>query len=242
MAKSNGLSRRALLANIAGATSVAALIQTRRDPLLAEAPTSSQANAGQTPPGRHPASAYPWFAAVTEADLRLVEQEIPEILQLRDPDIRHKLALVYASFLKESPYKRISEARGKYDLARHSRHAALIAMSMVKILSDVWGIEVRHDICVASAILHDCDSLVSRGKPFMHAQLAGVRCYEAGLPDDIVNIVTRHPFTPPHIHVIPPNIESVIVAYADLGAADPIFFIEGQPTHLEFKKRFFSLD
>jgi hypothetical protein len=208
----------------------------------------------------HPASAYPWFAAVSDRDLRVIEEDIPEILELRDPDIRHKVALVYASFLKESTYKRVSEVPfvgyppAKYDLARHSRHVAQLAIGMVRSLMDVWGIEVRHDIVVGAAILHDADVLLREtktengkkkteiGKTFLHAQLCGVRCYEAGLPNDIASMVTRHPFTPPHIHVTPPNVESVILDYSDIGGAGQIDYREGNPTHLSIKKRFFSLD
>jgi hypothetical protein len=107
-------------------------------------------------------------------------------------------------------------------------------------------------IVVAAAILHDSSVLVERegpdgqkseiGKTFLHAQLGGVRCYEAGLPNDIANMVSRHPYTPPHIYIEPPNIESVILAYADLGASDSVAFLEKRPTHLDIRNRFFSLD
>lgn len=204
-----------------------------------------------------PFNAHPALAAVADSDLRLVEEDIPEIGALHDPDIRHKAALVFASFLKESTYQRISEAPAfpglsKYDLARHTRQVVQVAMSMADTFKNLWGIEPRHDILLAAAILHDCSKLVeydgregkksALGRTFLHAQLAGVRCYEAELPNDVANLVTLHPFTPPHIHLTPPNIEFVILTYADLGAVDPIFFIEGLPTHLDIKKRFFSLD
>jgi hypothetical protein len=34
----------------------------------------------------------------------------------------------------------------------------------------------------------------------------------------------------------------VILSWADLGAADPVFFHENKPTHLDFAKRFFTLE
>jgi hypothetical protein len=194
---------------------------------------------------------------LTDAHLRIVIEDIPEIELIGDADMRRKVTLVFASFLKESTYRRISEAPAfpgltKYDLARHTRQVVQHCVVMADTMRDLWGIDCDRDILLAAAVLHDSSKLVEYeggegkksevGKTFLHAQLAGVRCRDVGLPNEVAYIVTMHPFTPPHVHVTPRNVEFVILTYADLGSADPVFFKEGLPTHLDIKKRFFSLD
>ena len=199
----------------------------------------------------------PALGTVTDADLRLIEEDIPEIALIKNADIRRKVTVVYASFLRESSHARVSEAPAfpglpKYDLARHTRHVVQNSVHLADTLHDLWGIDCDRDILLAAAILHDSSKLLEYegregkkselGRTFLHAQLAGVRCRDVGLPNEVAYIVTMHPFTPPHVHVTPHSIEFVILNYADIGAADPIFFLEGQPTHLEIKKRFFALE
>jgi len=58
----------------------------------------------------------------------------------------------------------------------------------------------------------------------------------------VAYLVSHHPFTPPHIHVKPKYNEFVILSWADIAAADTVFFHEGFPTHLDIQKRFFSLE
>ncbi|MBI4190543.1 MAG: HD domain-containing protein [Betaproteobacteria bacterium] len=210
---------------------------------------------------------HPAFAAVTERDMQIVQEDIPEIGLIESDEIRQKVTLVFASFLKESNFERISEAPGlvkdepgatlspgppKYDLAHHTSHVVQNALATARTLKEFWGIDYRHDVLLAAAILHDASKLVEfedrtgrkseLGKIFVHAQVGGVRCRDAGLPNDVAQIVTFHNFTPPHTHVTPRSLEYILVTYADHAAADPISFVEGKPTHFDIKKRFFTVD
>lgn len=197
------------------------------------------------------------FENITEQDISLVKEDLPEIDDLTDPDTRQKVTLVLASFLRESSYARISDAVAfpglpKYDLARHTRQVIKNAMYMAETMTELWGLDCNRQDLLAASLTHDASKLVERegadgsatvlGKAFLHGQLAGVRCLEAGLSPKIAHLVTFHPFTPPHVHVKPQYVEMLLLTWADLGAADPIFFLEGKPTHLEFEKRFFQLD
>jgi hypothetical protein len=187
--------------------------------------------------------------------LAMVAAELPELNLIRDDLMRERSAAVWASFLRESTYEKIADAPAfsglDYNLALHTRHVTLLAKNMVDLLADLWGVRCETDVLFAGCLLHDASKLVEMegsagtkteiGRALLHAQLAGVRCLEAGLPAKVANIVTMHPYTPPHIHQQPQSLEFVILTYADLAAADPLFFVQSKPTHFEFAKRFFQL-
>lgn len=187
--------------------------------------------------------------------LASVTEELPELGLISDEVMRQQATAVWAGFLRDSSYARISDAPAfaglKYDLALHTRHVTLLAKHMADLMSSFWSVECDRDILFAACLLHDASKLVEMegtegsktelGSTLLHAQLAGVRCLDAGLPMRVANLVTLHPFTPPHIHQRPQSIEFVILTYADLASADPLFFVDAKPTHFEFAKRFFTL-
>ena len=187
--------------------------------------------------------------------LQSVRDELPEISMIANEAMQEQTTAVWAAFLRDSTYERIADAPAfpglAYDLAVHTRHVTLLANSMLGLLKELWDVECDRDVLLAGCLLHDASKLVEMtgpdgtktevGAALLHAQLAGVRCLDAGLPPTVVSIVTRHPYTPPHVHQTPDSLEFVLLTYADLAAADPLFFVSSQPTHFEFAKRFFQL-
>jgi hypothetical protein len=196
------------------------------------------------------------LSPATTEEYAQIREELPEIDKLSEADTRQKIATVWASFLRESPYRRISDAPAlpgipDYDLAAHTRHVIKNCLDLGASLREFSSAEFDDDVLLASALAHDASKLVEfapdgslteLGRTLLHAQVAGVRCYEVGLDPKVAYNVTYHPFTPPHIHVKPRCIEFVILSWADLASADPIFFARGLPTHLDIDKRFFTLD
>ncbi len=171
--------------------------------------------------------------------------------------MRDKVIALWVSFVRESSYKRVGDCIAlpgmpKYDLAGHTRQVTVNSIHLANTTRDFWKIDCDRDALIAAALCHDASKMVERegpngsktelGKALLHAQLAGVRCLEYGLPAKVAHMVTLHPFTPPHIHVKPQYLEFVILTWADLAAVDTLFFVEGKATHLEFQKRFFQLD
>jgi hypothetical protein len=190
-------------------------------------------------------------------ELQAIVDELPEINLLSDATMQQQVASVWARFLQESTYSRIEEAPAfpgvnGYDLARHTRQVVRNSAYLADSLAEFWSVECDRDALIAAALLHDASKLVEGegpdgarselGKTLLHAQLSGVRAYEAGLPTKVAYMITYHPFTPPHIHVKPRYLEFLLLTYADLSACDPPFFLAGKATHLDIEKRFFSLD
>lgn len=194
---------------------------------------------------------------ITDDDLARIRAELPEIELLADPDDQDRVSAVWASFMKASSYASIAETPAfpglpGYDLARHTRQVVRNSLFLGDSMSEFWGIEYDREALLAAALTHDASKPVERegpdgretpiGAALLHAQLAGVRCLEFGLSPKVAYLVSHHPFTPPHIHVKPKYNEFVLLSWADIAAADTIFFHEDKPTHLDIQKRFFSLE
>lgn len=194
---------------------------------------------------------------ISDQELLAVRDELPEIGLLKDVDTQRKVSLVFASFLRESSYERIADSPAvpgihSYNLVQHTRHVVKNSIYLAETLAEFAGQSNDMEDLIAAGLAHDASKLVEMegplgkktelGKAFLHAQLAGVRCLEMGLSPKVAHLVAMHPFTPPHVHVTPQYWEMLILTWADLAAVDPVFFVQGQPTHLQFEKRFFRLD
>lgn len=195
--------------------------------------------------------------AATDAELERIREELPELDLLGSAEMQRQVAAVWVSLMRESSYDRIGDVPTlpglpAYDLARHTRHVVRNCVALLETLTEFWGFTCDREALVAAALTHDASKVVELegadgnptelGRALPHAQLAAVRCLEAGLPPKVAYIVAYHPYTPPHVHVRPRHVEFVLLSWADLAAVDPIFHVEGQPTHLEFEKRFFVVD
>jgi HD domain-containing protein len=194
---------------------------------------------------------------VSETKAREIRDELPEIGLLHSDDVQKKVVAVWSTFLADSTYARIGDCPALpglqgYDLARHTRHVVQNCVDQADTLKEFWDIDCDREALLTAALVHDASKLVEYtgvdgahteiGKALLHAQLAGVRCLDVGLSAKVANIVTYHPYTPPHVHVRPQYVEFVILTWADLAAVDPIFFLAKKATHLEIARRFFEIE
>lgn len=199
----------------------------------------------------------PTPARSDQAGLARIRAELPELDRLNSPELQQKVVSVWESFLDASSYDAISSApafpgTGDYDLAKHTRQVVQNSIYLAETSREFGQVDCDMEELIAAALVHDASKLVERegpegrktavGRALLHAQIAGVRCLEMGLSEKVAYLVTWHPYTPPHVHIKPRYVEMVILTWADLAAADTVFFAAGKPTHLEFEKRFFTLE
>ncbi len=141
----------------------------------------------------------------------------------------------------------------KWSLIKHINSVATNAETMVHSLHRDFGHQARLEMVITLALLHDVSKVIEYepagdrtvrselGNTFLHAIWSGVESYNAGIDPEIVKIIVLHPHHPPHTHVRPVNVEHLILHYAELGTADPVFFMNKQATHMEFERRFFQV-
>ncbi len=170
-----------------------------------------------------------------------VQEELPELEWISNPDLREKVVAAWALALSETEYRRISDIPpegypGHLILTRgtqadHMRGVTKAAVAMADAWAELLGdFGINRDILIAGALVHDC------GKPFEFSQrnrerweadsgaegLPAVRhpvygvhiAASVGLPIQIIHIVGGH-----SIHnegsFITPSRENIIVQWAD---------------------------
>lgn len=153
-------------------------------------------------------------------DLRQrVRQELPEILEIRDQELREKVTEAWATALARSSFDAISDIEpsgnpGVNTLKRgaqtdHIRGVTRLAMRMADELTDLLpDLEVDRDLLIAGALCHDI------GKPWEFdpenrkrweaapraAGLPSIRhpaygahiCLTVGLPEEVAHCATAH--------------------------------------------------
>ena len=103
--------------------------------------------------------------------------------------------------------------------------------------------DINDDLLIAGALLHDVSKMVEQspaeGKPgvdsrigeeLMHGSYGAHLALNAGLPLDIINIISVHS---PKIKKIPHNVEGIFICYADLAAFDAVFLGKDRELYLE---------
>lgn len=168
-----------------------------------------------------------------------VRRELPEISEIKDPDLRDKVVEAWATALADSSFNSISEIKpsGNPDTrpllegtqADHMRGVTRLAMRIADELKDMFPLlPVDRDILVAGGLCHDV------GKPWefdpknqdrWHAQpravgLPSIRhpargvhvCLSVGLPEGVAHIAGCHSGEG---ELVTRSLEATIVHHAD---------------------------
>jgi putative nucleotidyltransferase with HDIG domain len=178
--------------------------------------------------------------AAASADLKAqILEELPEIGEIRNPDLREKVIEAWALALAKSSYRSIKEippagnpgvmvlVRG--DQTDHIRGVTRLAIKMAdEFAAHYPELEIDRDIVVAGGICHDIGkpwefdpenrkrweaSPRKAGKPSIRHPAFGAHiCLTVGLPEEIAHIATAHSGEG---ELLVRSLENTIVNYAD---------------------------
>ncbi len=169
----------------------------------------------------------------------------PEIERIQDADLREKVLLIWDDVLAESIWDKVEEVpknplfAGPNDtLLRHTQSVIRQCIAVAEVVQAVYKRQVRMDILIACAVLHDVCKLreydrsgVSEfGSLMQHGVYSAVKGFEFGLPLDMCHILLTHT---KKCSVAPRCIEGVILHYVDYLDSDITRMFAGKPLLLE---------
>ena len=172
--------------------------------------------------------------AVTEVEKGILQTQLPLINKISEGKLRDLVFEVWATLLRESPYHDISEApnftrelMGDDDetLVRHTNTVVKMSEAVARVFQQAYGVSLNYDALLAGAILHDVDKLLlyerqgdsveltELGRTVPHGEYGARVAEQAGLPQEVVNIIASH--SPTQRKTLPASIEAVIVGCCD---------------------------
>jgi putative nucleotidyltransferase with HDIG domain len=180
------------------------------------------------------------FRPVTDELRRSVIEDLPELADVRDEQLRTRAIEAWALAVAGSSFERISQIpgdgnpgimvlkRGTQDL--HLRGVAHLAVASVDHFANVFPeASIDRDIVLCGALCHDigkaweCDPVNQRrwagdptqvGKPSLRHPVYGAHiCLMAGLPEEIAHIAVAHS---PEGDNVKRSLECIVVHQADV--------------------------
>ena len=172
--------------------------------------------------------------AVTEVEKENLARQLPLINKISEGKLRDLVFEVWATLLRESAYHDISEApnftrelMGDDDetLVRHTNTVVKMSEAVARVFQQAYGTTINYDTLLAGAILHDVDKLLlyerrgdsveltELGRSVPHGEYGARVAEQAGLPQEVVNIIASH--SPTQRKTLPASIEAVIVGCCD---------------------------
>jgi putative nucleotidyltransferase with HDIG domain len=177
--------------------------------------------------------------AVTDELRARVRAELPEVEEIRDPELRAKVVEAWALALASSSFGAIGEIEpsgnpGVNTLRRgsqtdHIRGVTRVAMGIADEMSALMsGLEVDRDILIAGALCHDigkpwefdpenrrrwASAPRATGLPAVRHPAFGVHvCFTAGLPEEVAHCAAAHSGEG---ELLVRSLENTIVHHAD---------------------------
>ncbi|HEX6143266.1 MAG TPA: HD domain-containing protein [Geminicoccaceae bacterium] len=158
-------------------------------------------------------------AEVTDALRARVREELPEVEEIRDPELRDKVVEAWALALARSSFNAISEIEpsgnpGQNTLksgvqSDHIRGVTRLAMRIAEEMGALFpGLEVDRDILIAGGLCHDIGKPFefdprnrakwdanprAAGRPAIRHPAYGVHiCLTVGLPEEVAHCAAAH--------------------------------------------------
>jgi putative nucleotidyltransferase with HDIG domain len=176
---------------------------------------------------------------ITDALRASIVEDLPEINDIKNPDLRAKAIDAWAYSLAGSSFKRISDMPGEGnpnvfvlkhgDQSKHLRGVAHVAMALVDEFEATFPhVDVDRDIVLTGALCHDVGKPYEfdpvnlkrwnadpsqSGQPALRHSVYGAHvCLAVGLPEEIAHIALGHSMEGQHIGL---STECYIVRHAD---------------------------
>jgi putative nucleotidyltransferase with HDIG domain len=171
-----------------------------------------------------------------------VRTSLPEVDEIKDPDVREKTVEAWALALSQTEYEAIDDIPGtggpdspglkEGSQVAHLRGTARIAIGMAEGLEQVLGpCGINRDVVIAGALLHDVGKAYEysprnqarwkanpalAGCPAVRHPVYGVHiALSVGLPESLVHLIGAHS-TGGEGDLVVRSLETVIVQFADL--------------------------
>lgn len=172
----------------------------------------------------------------------------PQLGKIKDPDLREKVVEIWVNAaekagwqpheLEKIPFTLLTKTRG-IDLIEHTiavtEGALGLAQAMIENYKEM-PFEINFDWLIAGGLLHDVGKLLEiektkegthqksyQGKCARHPISGAILVAQAGLPEEIVNIVACHA---KEGEGRPKRIETVLIHQADFAVFDPMVMLE----------------
>jgi putative nucleotidyltransferase with HDIG domain len=176
---------------------------------------------------------------ITEALRATVLDDLPELAQIGNEELRHQCVEVWCLALAESSFARISDIPGdsnpgqfalqRGNQATHLRGVTRIALSIAQEFAAMdAGVRIDRDLVIAGGLTHDvgkpwefdaanrarwAGDPSAAGLPSLRHPVYGAHlCLMAGLPEELAHIALAHSFEGEHLIR---SLECLIVQRAD---------------------------
>jgi putative nucleotidyltransferase with HDIG domain len=170
--------------------------------------------------------------AISEREIKSVNQWFPLISQIKDDLIRQKVIRLWVRIWRESGYKDLVEAPNlpseenlDENVVSHTNGVTRAALALASQLQEYYKIPIDFDVLLAAAILHDIDKPVTLGKGLNgvnrselgknipHGVYGAHVALQEGIPPSIVHIIFTHT---KNSTLKPSSIEGTIIYHADV--------------------------
>ncbi|MFC1961604.1 HDIG domain-containing metalloprotein [Chloroflexota bacterium] len=173
---------------------------------------------------------------------------MPMINEIKDDKLREGVITVWVQAWEDSEWQDLANVFFNVkvpncSLIDHTNFVAVISKAMADFSRVTWQTRIDYDLLIAAAILHDVSSVVERapaegtvgkdseiGEKLAHSSYGVYMALKAGLPLDVVNIISVHS---PKIAKVPFNNEGVFIFHADMATADMFALSTNRKMHLE---------
>jgi len=171
---------------------------------------------------------------------REVRSAFPQLSEIQDEDLRHRVIDVWQRSIEESAYENLEELPwwppleaeldgGPISGVEHVRDVVDLTIAILDCFGSKVGLSLDRDTAIAGAILHDCSKAaemvgdsVRPDYEFVPHPYYGVHALaRSGCSPHLQHIVLSHS---PNTSVTPVTMEAQVVRLADELAADALFW------------------